>query len=116
MFIQMLFIRNTTVYEKTSRDRACLYKDFSKIRCIVLCVLQTLKRFWVFLFHHSSEGGANANHTVMCSPSLAENDSRVLKNREGNHNGEWIFLSKEGGRCCFILAKISKIHEANLTS
>lgn len=33
-----------------------------------------------------------------------ENDSRLLKNSEGNRDGEWIFLSKEAGRGCFIFA------------
>ena len=52
-----------------------------------------------------------------CSPSLAENDFRLLKNSEGNRDGEWIFLSKEGGRRCFILVsdKNEKDHK-NLRS
>ena len=51
------------------------------------------------------------------SPSLAENDFRLLKNSEGNRDGEWIFFSKEGGRRCFILAsdKNEKDHK-NLRS
>ena len=32
--------------------------------------------------NHFSEGGVNANHNVMCLPSLAENDSRLLKNSD----------------------------------
>ena len=65
--------------------------NYSEIRCIALRVLQTSK---------GSEGGVNANHNVTCSP----NDSRLLKNSEGNRVGEWIFCRREGGRCCFILA------------
>ena len=58
-----------------------------------------------------------AIHNVTCSPSLAENDFRLLKNSEGNRDGEWIFFSKEGGRRCFILAsdKNEKDHK-NLRS
>ena len=40
---------------------------------------------------HFSEGGVNANHNITCSPSLAENDSRLFKNNEGNRDGQWIF-------------------------
>ena len=38
--------------------------------------------------NHFSEGRVNANHNVTCLPSLAENDSRLLKNSEGNRDGE----------------------------
>ena len=54
--------------------------------------------------NHFSEGVVNANHNVTCSPSSAENDSGLLKNSEGNRDGEWIFCRQEGGRRCFILA------------
>ena len=40
---------------------------------------------------HFSEGRVNANHNITCSPSLAENDSRLFKNSEGNLDGQWIF-------------------------
>ena len=40
-----------------------------------------------------SEGRANANHNVMCLHSLAENDSRLLKNSKGNRDSKWIFAS-----------------------
>ena len=40
--------------------------------------------------NHFSKGGVNANHNVTCTPSLAENYSRLLKNSEGNRDGEWI--------------------------
>ena len=42
-----------------------------------------------------------------CSPSLAENDFRLLKNSEGNRDGEWIFLSKEGGETHSSIQRIS---------
>ena len=53
----------------------------------------------------------------MCLPSLAENDSRLLKNRKGKSRWWVDLLSKEGGRCCFILAshKNEKDHK-NLQS
>ena len=62
------------------------------------------KRGFFCSVNHFSEGGVNANHNVMCSPSLTENDSSLLKNSVGNFDGEWNFLSKEAGRGCFILA------------
>ena len=72
------------------------------------CVFCKLREdFWFFCsVNNFSEGGVNANHNVTCSPGLAENDSRLLKNSEGNRAGEWIFCQsiKKGGRCCFIFA------------
>jgi len=63
--------------------------------------------------NHFSEGGVNAT----CLPSLAENESRLFKNSEGNRDGEYIFLSKEGGRRCFILASDkNKKDQENLRS
>ena len=38
---------------------------------------------------------SNANHGVTYSPSLAENDSRLLKNSKGNLDGEWIFCRRK---------------------
>ena len=73
--------------------------NYSKICCIVLHVSQSSTGFWFFSsVNHLSEGRVNANQTVTCLPSLAENDSRLLRNSKGNPNGEWIFLSKEGSR------------------
>ena len=71
--------------------------------------------------NHESEGGVNANHNVTCSPSLAENDSRLLKNSEGNRDGEWIFCRrKEADVALFFevtrMRKIRKICETNVTS
>ena len=37
----------------------------------------------------------NSLYRVTCSPSLAENNSRLLKNSEGNRNGKWIFCRKK---------------------
>ena len=92
---------------------------YSEIRCIALGVLQTQKEFWCSV-NHFSESGVNANHNVTRTRPAwqAENDSRLLiENSEGNRNGERIFLLKEGGRRCFILAsdKKEKDHE-NLRS
>ena len=58
---------------------------------------------------------------VTCSPSLAENDSRLLKNSEGNRDGECIFCwRKEADVALFLqvsrMRKIIKICEANLTT
>ena len=57
----------------------------------------------------------------MSSPSLAENDSRLLKNSKGNRDGEWIFCRrKEADVALFLqvtrIRKIRKNREANLTS
>ena len=62
-----------------------------------------------------------AIHNVTCSPTLAENDFRLLKNSEGNRDGEWIFCQrKEADIALFLqvtrMRKIIKICEANLTS
>ena len=45
--------------------------------------------------NHFSESRVNTNHNVTCAPSLAENDSRLLKNSEGNRNGELIFCRRK---------------------
>ena len=71
--------------------------------------------------NHFSEGGVNANHNVTYFPSLAENDSRLRKNSEGNRYGEWILCRrKEADVALFLqvtrMRNIIKICEANLTS
>ena len=72
--------------------------------------------------NHFSEGGVNANHNyVTCTSSLAENDSRLLKSSEGNHDGEWIFCRrKEADVALFLqvtrMRKVIKICKANLAS
>ena len=57
------------------------------------CAFCKLRRDFGFFcsVNRFSEGGVNANHNVTCTPSLAENDSRLLKNSKGNCDGEWIF-------------------------
>ena len=83
------------------------------------------KRRWDFGFfcsvNHFSEVGVYVNHSVTCLSSLAENDSRLLKNSEGNRDGERIFhRRKEADVALFLqvtrIRKIRKIWEANLTS
>ena len=68
-----------------------------------------------------SDGGVNANHNVTCSLSLAENNSRLLRNCEGNADGEWIFCRRKEVDVALLwqvtrIRKIRKISEANLTS
>ena len=67
------------------------------------CAYCKLRRDFGFFcsVNHCTDGGASASHNVTCSLSLAENDSRLFKNRIAMDSG---VLSKEGGRCCFILA------------
>ena len=62
------------------------------------CACYKLRRDFEFFssVKHFTEGGVNANHNGTCSPSLAENDSRLFKNSEGNRDGQWIFV--EGRR------------------
>ena len=90
------------------------------VLCCVYCKL--LRDFGFFCsVNHFSEGGVKANLNVMSSPSLADNDSRLLKNSEGNCDGEWIFCwRKEADVALFLqVARIRKIRkncEANLSS
>ena len=57
------------------------------VSCCAYCKL--LRDFGFFCsVNHFSEGGVNANHNATCSPSLAENDSRLFKNSEENRDGE----------------------------
>ena len=42
-----------------------------------------------------SEGGVNANHNVTCSPSLAEDNTRLLTNSEGDCDDECIFCRRK---------------------
>ena len=58
--------------------------------------------------------GFNANHNAKHSPSLAcknktENDSRLLKNSEGNRDDEWTFCRGQETR----IRMIRKIFEEN---
>ena len=71
------------------------------VLCCTYCKLQRDFGF-VCSINHFSEDGVNAHHNVTCSPSLAENDSRLLKNNEGNGKGEWVFCRmKEAGVALF---------------
>ena len=99
---------------------------YSEIRCIALLFLQTQKLvrsdFGFFCsVNHFSESGVSVNHNVTCSPSLAENDSRLLKNSEGNGDGEWVFCRRKAADVALFLQvtrlrKTIKICKANLTS
>ena len=67
--------------------------------------------------NHLSEGEVKANHNVT-PPSLAKNDSRLLKHSEGNRDGEWIFCRRKEADVALLLQvtgirKITKICEAN---
>ena len=58
---------------------------------------------------------------MTCSPSLAENDSRLLKNSEGNSDGQWIFCRRREADVALLwqvtrIRKIRKICEGNLTN
>ena len=80
----------------------------------MLCVLQTSLGFGFFCsVNHFSEGGVYTNHSVTCSSSLAENDSRLLKNSEGNHDGERIIYQKKEADVAFFLqvTRIRKVRK-----
>ena len=79
---------------------------------------------WVFCsVNHLSGGGVNANQDATHSPSLAlknktEDDSRLLKNSEGNRDDESTFCRGQGADIALFLQetrmrKISKIFEEN---
>ena len=71
-----------------------------------------------------SGGGVNVNHNATHSPSLArknktENDSRLLKNSEGNRDDEWYFCrGQEADIAIFFqdtrIRKIRKIFIASI--
>ena len=88
-------------------------KSYSQIRCVALHRLQTSNGFFCSV-NHLSGGGVNANHNAKHSPSLVcknktENDSRLLKNSEGNRNDEWTFCCGQETR----IRMIKKIFEEN---
>ena len=68
---------------------------------------------WAFLFRQSFEWGrteVNANHNAKHSPlTKTENDSRLLKNSEGNRDDEWTFCLGQETR----IRMIRKIFEEN---
>ena len=87
----------------------------------VYCKLPRDFGFFCSVNHFSEGGTVSANHNVTCSPSLAENDSRLLKNSEGNCDGEWIFCQrKEADVALFLqvtgIRKIRKTCKASSTS
>ena len=97
-----------------------IFKAKLVVSCCAFCKLQ-----WDFGFfcsiNHFIEGGVYVNHSVMCLSSLAENDSRLLKNSKGNRDGERTFYQrKEADVSLFLqvtrIRKVRKIWEANLTS
>ena len=88
-------------------------KSYSQILCVSLRRLQTSNGFFCSV-NHLSGGGVNANHNAKHSPSLVcknktENDSRLLKNSEGNRNDEWTFCCGQETR----IRMIKKIFEEN---
>ena len=90
------------------------------VSCCPYCNLRRYFRFFCS-FNYLSKGGFNANHIVTCLHSLAENDSRLLKNSKGNRNGKRIFCwRKEADVALFLevtrIRKIRKICKANLNS
>ena len=71
--------------------------------------MQISNRFFCSV-NHLSGGRVNANHN---SPSLAhknktENDSRLLKNSEGNRDDEWTFCRGQGGDIALFLQETCK--------
>ena len=80
--------------------------------------LQTLNGFFCSV-NHLSGGGVNANHDATHLPSLAsknktENDSRLLKNSEGNHNDEWTFCRGQEANSFILARDKSKKDQKNL--
>ena len=74
--------------------------------------LQTSNGFFCSV-NHLSGGGVNANHNATHSPSLArknktENDSRLLKNSEGNRDDEWTFCRRQEADIALFLQETCK--------
>ena len=81
------------------------------------CAFCKLRRDFRFFcsVNHFSEGGVSANHNVTCSRSLAENDSRPLKNSEEHRDGEWIFsLRREADVALFFILASDKNEKDHL--
>ena len=84
--------------------------------------LQTSNGFFCSV-NHLRGGGVYANHNATHSPGLArknktENDSRLLKNSEGNRDDNWTFCRGQGADIALFLkktriGKIRKILEEN---
>ena len=94
-----------------------------QIRWIALRVLIQTSHGFFCSVNHLSGGGVYANHDATHSPGLArknktENDSRLLKNSEGNRDDEWTFCRGRGADIALFLkktriGKIRKIFEEN---
>ena len=90
----------------------------SQIRWIALRVYKLTSNGFFCSVNHLSGGGVYANHNVTHSPGLArknktENDSRLLKNSEGNRDDEWTFCRGQGADIALFLKKtrIGKIRK-----
>ena len=69
---------------------------YIEIRCIRCAYCKLWRDFGFFCsVNHLSEGGVNANHNVTCSPSLAEDNTRLLMNSEGDCDDECIFCRRK---------------------
>ena len=87
------------------------------------CAYRKLRRDFGFFcsVNHFGEGGVHANHNATCSPSLTENDSRLLKNSERKSRWWLVFCrGKEADVASFLqvakIRNIRKICEADLIS
>ena len=83
------------------------------------CTYFKLRSDFGFFCSVNHLGRVNASHNVMCSPSLARNGSRLLKDIKRNRDSVWIFCrGKEADVALFLqgtrIIKIVKICEANL--
>ena len=93
-------------------DTTDLTAKFVVSRC-AYCKLRRDLGFFCSV-NHFSEGGVKANHNVTSSPSLAENDFRLFKNSEANHNSCWVDFCqrKESDVALFLLVtRIRKIRK-----
>ena len=77
-------------------ENYCFHRDLSfAVGSLSRCAYCKLRRdFGFFSFvNRFSEGGDN--HNVTCSPSSAENDSRLLKDSEGYRKGVWMLCPRK---------------------
>ena len=71
--------------QRNSLSRAARTENFEGILVVTVPSIILLKAGLMQITMH-----------VTCSPSLAENDSRLFKNSKGNRDGQWMFV--EGRR------------------
>ena len=91
MFCKQLTISDMPIVQ--SAAKSLVGKKLTNLTASRCAYCKLRKDFGFFCsVNHLSEGGVNANHNVICSPNFTENDSRLLKNREGNWDEEWIFV------------------------